>query len=123
MQSVSLILEVTVSLVLLNVWLLRFGRSTAFRGGNANSMREEFAVYGLPVWCMYAVGVIKVTAALCLLAGLWFRSLVLPAALVVSALMIAALAMHLKIGDPMKKSMPALSLLGLSAAICVLSIR
>ncbi len=123
MQTVNFILQITVSLVLLNVWLRRFNRSTAYRGGGASSMREEFAAYGLPVWCMYAVGALKVVAALCLLAGLWFRVVVFPAALLISILMLAALAMHLKIRDPMNKSLPALLLLGLSFIICIISMR
>ncbi len=112
------ILQVTVSLVLLNVWLLRFNRNTPYRGGAAHTMREEFAIYGLPPWFTYAVGGLKVGAALCLLAGLAFHVLVLPAAAVVSILMLGALAMHLKVRDPMMKSLPALSMLLLCLGIC-----
>ena len=43
--------------------------------------------------------------------------LVLPAAIVVAMLMAGALAMHLKVGDPFKKSLPALSVLILCAII------
>ena len=111
------ILQITVSLILFNVWLLRFHRSTPYRGGNAQSMLEEFAAYGLPTWFAYVVGVLKVGAAFCLLAELWFPALVFPAAVVISVLMIGALAMHLKIGDHFKKSLPALFLLILSVII------
>ena len=111
------ILQITVSLILFNVWLLRFHRSTPYRGENAQSMSEEFAAYGLPVWFTYVVGVLKVGAAFCLLAGLWFPALVFPAAMVVSILMIGAFVMHLKIRDHFKKSLPALFLLILSVVI------
>ncbi len=86
-------------------------------------MQEEFAAYGLPVWTMYAVGALKVGAALCLIAGLWFHVVVFPAAVLICVLMLGALAMHLKIRDPMKKSVPALLLLGLSIIICIVSMR
>ncbi|HEU4636411.1 MAG TPA: DoxX family protein [Edaphobacter sp.] len=121
MHTLLLVLQVIVALGLLNVWLLRFGRSTPYRGGNAQSMRDEFAVYGLPAGAMYAVGTLKVLAAICLLAGIWVHALVFPAAAVVAILMVGALAMHLKVHDPMMKSLPALSVLVLSLAICWLS--
>ncbi len=111
MQTAITILQIIVALSILNVWLLRFNQSSAYRGGEARSMPEEFAAYGLPGWATYVVGALKVGAALCLIAGVWFHSLVLPAALVLGVLMLGALAMHLKIGDPSKKSMPALFML------------
>jgi uncharacterized membrane protein YphA (DoxX/SURF4 family) len=81
-------------------------------------MPEEFAAYGLPDWFTYVVGALKVGGALCLITGLWFPSLVLPAALVIAILMVGALAMHLKIKDPFKKSVPALLMLTFSLIIC-----
>ena len=123
MKLIVSILQIVVALSLLNVWLLRFHKSTAYRGGGAGSMREEFAVYGLPAWSTYVIGTLKVGAALCLIAGLWLPSLVFPAAATIAVLMIGALAMHLKVHDPLKKSLPALFLLVLSAIICAVSIR
>lgn len=123
MRTVISILQITVALGLLNVWLLRFHRSTAYRGGDARSMREEFAFYGLPAWFTYFVGTLKVGAALCLIAGLWLHFLVFPAALLICLLMLGALAMHLKVRDPLKKSLPALVMLTLCIAICLGSIR
>ena len=123
MNIVISILQIAVAAGLLNVWLLRFQRSTPYRGGDARSMREEFAVYGLPGWFRYVIGILKVGSALCLIAGLWLRFLVFPAALLIALLMLGALAMHLKIRDPLKKSVPALVMLALSAAICLGSMR
>jgi len=85
-------------------------------------MRAEFAAYQLPAWSLYAVGALKVGAALCLLAGLWFHAVVFPAALVVCLLMLGALAMHLKIRDPFKKFLPALFVLGLSVSTGIVSV-
>jgi hypothetical protein len=123
MNIVIPILQIAVAAGLLNVWLLRFQQSTPYRGGNARSMREEFAAYGLPDWSPNVIGTLKVGSAFCLLAGLWLRFLVLPAALLVAILMLGALAMHLKIRDPLKKSVPALVMLALSIAICLGSMR
>ena len=123
MQTVIYIFQVTVALGLLNVWLVRFRRSTAYRAGNARSMREEFAFYGLPAWFTYFIGALKIGAALCLIAGLWLHFLVLPAALLVSILMLGALAMHFKVRDPLKKFLPAIVMLMLSVSICLGSLR
>ncbi len=123
MNIVISILQIVVAVGLLNVWLLRFQRSTPYRGGDARSMREEFEVYGLPGWFRYVIGTLKVGSALCLIAGLWLRFLVFPSALLISLLMLGALAMHVKIRDPLKKSVPALVMLALSIAICLGSLR
>lgn len=117
MRMIMVILQVAAALGLLNVWLLRFNKRTAYRGGDAGSMQEEFAAYGLPVWFAYVIGTLKVGAALALIAGIWLPALVLPAAALVSVLMLGALAMHARVRDPMMKFLPALGMLGLCLAI------
>ena len=116
-------LQIVVALGLLNVWMLRFYQSTAYRGGGARSMPEEFAAYGLPAWIIYVVGALKVGGALCLITGIWFPFLVFPAALVIGLLMVGAVAMHVKIGDPLKKSVPALFMLTSCVVICSAAFR
>ncbi len=118
--GLKILAQIIVSLGLLNVWLIRFNRPTAYRGGNARSMKEEFAVYGLPPFLVYLVGGLKVSAALLLLVGIWLSWVVTPAAVLVSALMTGAFFMHLKVGDPFLKAVPALSVLALSLLIIVL---
>ena len=117
MEYIVPICQIIVGCGLLNVWLLRFNKATAYRGGAAASMPEEFAAYGLPVWSCYLVGFLKVASAFALLAGLKYPELALPAAAVVALLMAGALAMHIKVGDPVKKSLPAFSVLVLCLAI------
>ena len=118
METLVQICQIVVGCGLLNVWLLRFNKATAYRGGKASSMLEEFAAYGLPAWSCYLVGFLKVASAFALLAGLLYPVLILPAASVVAALMAGAVAMHIKVGDPFKKSLPALSML----ALCLLMV-
>ncbi len=86
-------------------------------------MPEEFAAYGLPVWSTYVVGALKIGAAICLIAGVWLHFLVFPAALLVCILMVGALAMHLKVRDPLSRLIPALAVLVMSAIICFGSTR
>ena len=121
MHVIQVVLQLFVALGLLNVWLLRYNQPTPYRGGNAKTMREEFAAYGLPPAAMYVVGGLKVAAALCLIVGIWLPVLVFPAALVVALLMVGALMMHVRIHDALMKSVPAVSLLVLCAVICILA--
>ena len=117
MGTVMVILQIVAALGLLNVWLLRFNRRTGYRGGDAGSMVEEFAAYGLPAWFAYVIGALKVGSALALIAGIWRPAVVLPAAALISILMLGALAMHARIGDPLKKFLPALGMLVLCLGI------
>lgn len=119
MHTLLAVLQIAVALGLLNVWLLRRGRSTAYRGGNAASMGEEFAAYGLPGWAMYLVGALKVAAAVLLIVGLWMPAVVVPTAVLICALMVGALAMHFKVRDPIARSMPALLVLAGGLAIAL----
>jgi len=109
-----------VALGLLNVWLLRSGSATDYRGGDARSLKEEFAAYGLPDVAFYVVGLLKVGSALALIAGLWMPELVAPAAGIVALLMVGALGMHVKVKDPLMKSLPAFLMLAMCAAILFL---
>jgi uncharacterized membrane protein YphA (DoxX/SURF4 family) len=116
-------IQVIVALGLLNVWLIRSNWSTAYRGGDAKTLKEEFAVYGLPGWFCTLVGFLKVTSALALLLGIWFPQLVLPAAAMITALMIGAVSMHAKVKDPIGKTLPAAAMLLMSAILCVSALK
>lgn len=113
------IIKAVVALGLLNVWLLRFSKATAYRGGNASSMVEEFAEYGLPGWFCYLIGVLKVGSAVALLGSFWMPSLAFPAAALIAALMIGAISMHIKVKDPIKKALPASAMLAMALVICL----
>jgi len=117
---ISTILQVVVALGLLNVWLVRAQNSTAYRGGSAQSLKEEFAAYGLPDWTYYAVGFLKVVSAIVLIIGIWVPELIRPPAIIVAVLMIGALTMHAKVKDPLTKSIPALLVLLMVVAIILL---
>lgn len=114
------VLQIIVALGLLNVWILRRDKKTPYRGKATHSMRSEFEAYGLPVWAMWVTGAIKVGVAGALLAGIWLPMLVQPAALVLIVLMLGALAMHLKVKDPFRASIPALAMLSMAVAIALL---
>ena len=120
--TVASALQLLIGLGLLNVWLLRSASATPYRGGAASSLKEEFHAYGLPTWSFFVVGALKLGSAACLIVGLWVPELVLPAAAVVGLLMLGALAMHVKVKDPMIRSLPAFLMLVMSATLCALAL-
>ena len=79
-------------------------------------MREEFERYGLPDWFRSATGFAKLSLAALLIAGIWIQPLAPWAAAALALLMLGAVVAHARVGDPIRKSLPALSIL----ALCVL---
>ncbi len=118
----TIIINLIISVSILNVWLIRFNKPTTYRGGDANSMKEEFTAYGLPVWSMYFVGSIKVLLSLIIIYSVFINTIdLLVCYYLMSVLMIGAIIMHAKIKDPIKKSFPAISILSLLIIIIYLS--
>ena len=120
MDYLLIALKLIVGLGILNVWLLRSGKATAYRGKDAKTLREEFATYGLPYPVFCLIGVLKVSLALTLLASLWIPSLAQPAAIGMGVLMLGAFVMHLKVKDPIRKALPSLAVLAMCVAIALL---
>lgn len=108
---------VLLSGTIFNVWFFRFNKATAYRGGEASTLKEEFIVYGLEGPVIYLIGGVKLLACALLLFGLRFKALVRPSAITLIILMLGALAMHAKVGDPLMRSLPAALLLGLGSTI------
>ena len=106
MKLLSKILSVIVGLTVINVWLFRSGKSTSYRGGDANSLMEEFVVYGLGDYFL-TIGVIKVGLAMLLILSLYFQKLRLISASGIGIMMLVAIYMHFSVGDELIKSMPA----------------
>ena len=106
MKLLSKILSVIVGLTVINVWLFRSGKSTSYRGGDANSLMEEFVVYGLGDYSL-TIGVIKVGLAILLILSLYLQKLRLISASGIGIMMLVAIYMHFSVGDELIKSMPA----------------
>lgn len=117
MEIAVTVIQVIVALGIYNVWLLRFGKATSWRGGNAANMKEEFAVYGLPPVAVGVIGALKLILATLLIIGIWVPAVTKPAALGLAVLMLGAVSMHLKVKDPIQKSLPATTMLALSLVV------
>ena len=120
MNTFVRILEFIVALGLLNVWLVRARSATPYRGGKAQTLRQEFDAYGLPAIAFYIVGTLKVLAGVILLAAVWLPMPARLAATVVAGLMIGALLMHARSKDPARKFVPAAVMLAMCLGIVVL---
>ena len=121
MNVIGKIAQTTAALWILNVWFHRFDKDTGYRGGNATNMKEEFAEYGLSERTMYAVGAAKVGLAGTMLVGLVEPRLVRPASAGLAAFMLGAIGMHIKVGDPVKRYLPALSVFSLATLSAALA--
>ena len=119
MEQLKVLCQLIIALGIFNVWVLRFGKETVWRGGTAKNMREEFEAYGLPLGFMITVGLLKITLAMLLLVGIWIPVVTRFAGFGMAILMSGAVGMHLRINDPIKKSLPAMSMLALSLIVAL----
>lgn len=121
MTLIGKIAQIGASLWILNVWFNRFDKDTGYRGGDATNMREEFAEYGLSERTMYATGAAKVSLATLMLVGLFVPKLTRPASTGLAALMLGAIGMHIKVKDPLKRAVPAMSVFTAATVSAVLN--
>ena len=121
MKIVGKIAQTAAALWIFNVWFNRFNKDTGYRGGDATNMVEEFEEYGLSKNTMYAVGGIKVSLASLMLLGLGYPKLVRPASAGLATFMLGAIGMHVKVKDPIKRSLPAIAVFSLSAVSAILN--
>tara|TARA_R110002051_G_scaffold279303_1_gene340753 strand:+ start:6821 stop:7198 length:378 start_codon:yes stop_codon:yes gene_type:complete len=117
MDFIIILAKVIIFVAIINVWFFRFNKKTKYRGGDASSMKAEFANYGLPESMVYIIGGLKVISAFGLVLSIWFPQFALPAAAAMAILMVGAIIMHLRIKDDFIKSIPALLFLLLSLLI------
>ena len=107
MKYLKELLMLVVSLLVLNVWLLRVDQETIYRGGKALNMIQEFKVYGLNETMFYIIGALKVLSATGLLVGFFYKKSIVPCASLMAALMCGAIVMHFKVDDEAIKFLPA----------------
>ena len=114
------ILQIIIAIGLINVWIVRFHKPTRYRGRGAGNMEQEFHAYGLPTWFMYVVGGMKLIIAGLMIIGLWRHTIVYPIAWALVGLMVGAIAMHIKVRDPLMRTLPAIGMLLMAVGIIVL---
>ncbi len=118
-MDILFIIKIMTALGIFNVWILRYNKTTEYRGGNAKSLKEEFETYGLKSWFMYIIGAIKIVISILFIISCFniLDSAVFYGSAIMSIIMIGAILMHLKANDPFKKSVPAISMLTMYSII------
>lgn len=117
METALIVTQVLIAAAMVDVWILRYDKPLRARGGQAQNMVEEFRIYGLPDWFRNLTRVLKLSAAVLLLVGLAVDWAAFAGGALLVALMSGALAMHIKVGDPWLKSVPATFFLALSSFV------
>lgn len=118
MDMLLFLLKLFTALGILNVWLLRYNKKTKYRGGSSKNLYEEFKTYGLSSRFMYLIGSIKISISLLFIISLFINDVYIIkdfiefyGAIIMSLIMTGAILMHLKVKDPINKSIPALIML------------
>ncbi len=112
-------LQCLIAGAMFDVWLIRYNKRGLVRGGNATTMPEEFRVYGLPDWFRDTIRALKLSARSLMLAGLWIPELAILAGYGLAILMVGAVVMHVRVKDPVYKSIPAALFGGISLPIAI----
>jgi uncharacterized membrane protein YphA (DoxX/SURF4 family) len=102
------IFHVSIIIGIFYAWTIGYRKESKFRPGKARNMKEEFIVYGLPFWLMYATGTIKIISSVLLILGFFYPIFLKPVAAVLCLVMGGAVLMHLKIReDKLIKAFPS----------------
>jgi preprotein translocase subunit SecG len=121
MEYLIIALQLIVGISLINVWLIQPNKPSKWRGGDAQTLKEEFSAYGLPAFLFYVVGFFKVGFALLLLASIYFTVYADYAAYGLAFFLAGSVIMHIKISDPIHKSFPAVLFLSMCLVIALLN--
>jgi uncharacterized membrane protein YphA (DoxX/SURF4 family) len=111
------LVQVFIAIAMFDVWLFRYNRPLRARGGDAQTMAEEFKVYGLPDWLLPVVRVLKLGSGVLMIVGIGYPPAAFAAGVTLIVLMGGAISMHLKVRDPLYKAMPATLFFLLSAYV------
>jgi len=118
-MTLILFLQLSIPIVILSVWLFRANKKTTFRGGNSDTLKEEFKFYGLSSSIFYIIGFIKIALSIILFASIWNEILLLYSSLGLAMLMLGATIFHLKSRDSIKKTSPSFVLFILNLFMAV----
>ena len=120
MENIKIIIQLIIALGIFNVWIIRLKKPSIYRGGDSENMESEFKAYGFGDSIMKIIGFSKLSLACLLILGIWFPSLTDISAFLMGCLMIGAIGFHIKINDPLIKSLPAFIMLTLSTILIIL---
>ncbi|WP_124981395.1 DoxX family protein [Nonlabens xiamenensis] len=114
LEILEIIIKLFIAGSIVNVWVFNKDDVSRWRGGNADTLEDEFGLYGLSKTTMYIVGTIKVLLAALLIMSILLPIVEWPAAIGMGIMMLGAIYMHISVGDDFIKSAPA----GLFLILC-----
>ncbi len=117
MLFLQIVCQIIIFSGIINVWVIRQSNRTPYRGSNAKSLKEEFKAYGYSGFFFYLIGFLKLLFSTLLIIGIWFTDVVSYGAIGMIVLMFGAIFSHIKVLDPIKKSLPALVMLLMSTVV------
>ncbi len=120
MESIKILVQTIIALGIFNVWIIRLNKPSIYRGGDSKNMESEFKTYGFKNSFIKIIGFSKLFLACLLIVGIWFPNLVDASAFLIGCFMIGAIGAHIKINDPLIKSLPAFIMLILSSILIIL---
>jgi len=109
MQILAMVLQVLLGLAFL-------GAGGSKLAGSKEAV-NDFERFGYPRWFMYVTGVVEITGAMGMLAGIFVPVVGILASLWLAAVMLGALFTHLRLKDPASKMVPALVLMVLALTV------
>ena len=107
MDLLLTLIQLLLVAAMIDVWILRYDKPLRARGGDAQTMVEEFRVYGLPDWFRVLTRVLKLSSAALIAVGIWIDVAAFAGGSLLSVLMAGAVVMHIKVKDSWLKSVPA----------------
>lgn len=109
--TLSDVLQLTIGISIVVIWVTRTTVASAYRVGNAQTLSEEFTEAGLTEGVYQVMRVLKPIFAFLLVIGIVYKPFFIPCMTFTTLAMAGAVYAHMKVGDNIKKMVPAVTLL------------
>ena len=109
--TLSDVLQLTIGVSIVVIWVARTTVASAYRVGNAQTLSEEFTEAGLTEGVYQVMRVLKPIFAFLLVIGIVYKPFFIPCMTFTTLAMVGAVYAHVKVGDNIKKMLPAITLL------------
>lgn len=109
--TLSDVLQLTIGVSIVVIWVARTTVASAYRVGNAQTLSEEFTEAGLTESVYQVMRVLKPIFAFLLVIGIVYKPFFIPCMTFTTLAMAGAVYAHVKVGDNIKKMLPAITLL------------
>lgn len=109
--TLSDILQLTIGVSIMVIWILRTTVASSYRVGDAQTLSEEFTEAGFTEGVYQVMRILKPIFAFLLVIGIVYEPFFIPCMTFTTFAMIGAVYAHIKVKDEIKKMIPAITLL------------